>query len=258
MQILIYFFMDAEIRLRDRRHDAHYFENPAALLGSFNPFTGKKTLTCLFQSPSVSMDDETAPKLSWNTENSLTAVATGLGWPWSALLGGWGKMVCLPKREKAAGLKWFLKWQLRVTLETSTFPQPYVVVEGKCAHWSQTMLDMDFQTLCWYLVPWNWGRVYRAHQTMIMVPLFKSFTLTEPSKEGKRNHTSGQDNPSERGLVNFFLLFLAARDIKISLLCLHILRSTWVVRICCGTRGVWCCSGLASVSGGRRPEAKMW
>ena len=71
-----------------------------------------------------------------------------------------------------------------------------------------------------------------------MVPLFKSFTLKEPSKEGKRNHMSGQDSPSECGLVIFFLLFLAARDTKISLLCLHILRSRWVVSICCGSRGL--------------------
>ena len=49
------------------------------------------------------------------------------------------------------------------------------------------------------------------------MPLFKSFTLlralTEPFKEGKRNHTSGQDNPSERSLVIFPLLFLAGCEI---------------------------------------------
>lgn len=163
-------------------------------------------------------------------------------------------------REIAAGLKWFLKWQLPVTLETSTFPQPYIVVAGQCAHWTQTMLDMPFQTPCCYLVPWNWGRVYWAHQIMRMMPLFKSFTLlralTEPFKEGKRNHMSGQDNPSERSLVIFPLLFLAARDTEISLLCLHILRSTWVVSICCGTRGAWYAADwpVWAVEGDQKPR----
>lgn len=33
----------------------------------------------------------------------------------------------------------------RRTQETSAFSQPSITVEGKCAFWSQTALDTDFQ-----------------------------------------------------------------------------------------------------------------
>lgn len=123
------------------------------------------------------------------------------------------------------------KW----TQETNTFPQPYIIVEGKYAPWSQAMLDTAFQTPCWYLIPWNWGKVCRAHQIMRMVPFtwFKSITLTKPSKEGKRNHTSGQGNPSKHGLV-IFSSSSPLQNTKMSL-CLHILKSMWVV-----SHLLWC------------------
>lgn len=140
---------------------------------------------------------------------------------------------CLHRRS---GEHYLNKW----TQETSTFPLPYIIVEVNCARWSQTKPDKAFQISCWYLIPWNWGKVYQANRIMRMVPftLFKTITLTEPSNKGKRNRTCVQANPSRHGL----LIFPSSSPLQQSPTSLSSAFTYWRKRgwwaICCGAQGL--------------------
>lgn len=91
---------------------------------------------------------------------------------------------CLHGRSREHYLN---KW----TQKTCTFPQPYIIVEVNCAHWSQTKLDTAFQISCWYLIPWNQGKVYQANRivrTVCSHYLKPSHSQSHQTKERETVH----------------------------------------------------------------------
>lgn len=176
--------MNLEIRLCNKGHGTYRFVNPAGVyfhlilsqartlwhvfcqsLGCFHGWWNcppnalkcrKRFNYCCGRAVIVVECTFGSPRETWlcmpNRNGSNTKVVPAVAAARCAL---W----CLQGR---VGGLYLNKW----TQETSTFPWPYIIMKGKCAHWSHTKLGTAFRIPYWYLIPWNWGKVYQANQIM--------------------------------------------------------------------------------------------